>query len=684
MSTLGEAVHDGCVQTGFDIELEEVERILADAGVSTSATTGVPVRLRVRKLHVTGTKVLEVDDADLEVGAKPAVAVPFDLGWTPADGVNGVGSERNFRGKSSVLRFLEWALTGRCPLQPDVRAWLDHVEVEFGIDAVSVIVSFAVAAGAPSGTVVQLTTTGVTQRRIPLGAFDGDVEFESLMGALMLERLRLEPIAMWTKDQEISHAWPTYASALAVYADVLDPVVGNQGVLGTRMLQMFIGTRWAPARAQAQTALNAVKYARDQAASKAKIANELAQTPLAAAESRVAAARERFASFDTAEPDVDAVLAAAAKAADAARLAQEISLRLTAARSAAVQVNDQVRVERARRNTAVEDALARRFFNAMTPTVCPRCSSAVTEQRRQAEGHDHTCSVCSAHLDLDAFAGNVVVASDIADHAREELLAATAHVEKGVDDEEPDTDILDALLRAASEANAAVAAIEAEFAEAEQVRRDAEATALAAQAGAERARERFQVELELARAEGALESMRQRARASSPERSDAARVAVLEAADRVTGTWLKRDQDPLLVNVSKEITRLVRSFGADNITSVSLKGNANMDVHKGGTKSGYSALTNGEKLRLKLATAIALIAHGHRAGVGRHPGLLFIDSPAAEEIPADDLQIILEAMRTAAEETSMQIVVATTHSSLLTALLPPGNALVAMGDDFVW
>jgi hypothetical protein len=547
-----------------------------------------------------------------------------------------------------------------------------------------VIVSFAVAAGVPKGTVTQVATTGATQRRIDLGSFDGDIEFESFMGALMLERLRLEPIAMWTKDQEISHAWPAYASALAVHADVLDPVVGNQGVLGTRMLQMFVGTRWAPARAQAQTAVNAVKFARERAASKVKIASEMAQAPLAAAESRVSTARALVDSFDVAAPDLDAVLAATAKAADAARVANEISLRLHTARSVAEEVNDQVRAEQARRNTVVEDALARRFFNAMTPTVCPRCSSAVTEERRYAEGDEHACSLCSSHLDLDAFAGNVVVASDVPGHAREALVAATADIERVVDDEEPVTDVLEALLQAAGEANAAVAAIQAELADAERDRRDAQAAALATQAGTEQARERFRAELELARAEGALESMRQPVDVSLSERPDVLRVAVLEAADRVTGTWLKRDQDPLLIEVSQEIARLVRSFGADNITSVSLKGNANMDVHKGGTKSGYGALTNGEKLRLKLATAIALIAHGHRAGVGRHPGLLFIDSPAAEEIPADDLEIMLEAMRAAAEETSMQIVVATTHGPLLTAVLPSANALVATGDDFVW
>jgi hypothetical protein len=55
-------------------------------------------------------------------------------------------------------------------------------------------------------------------------------------------------------------------------------------------------------------------------------------------------------------------------------------------------------------------------------------------------------------------------------------------------------------------------------------------------------------------------------------------------------------------------------------------------------------------LRIKIAAAIALIEIGHTDGVGRHPGLLFIDSPAAEEIPEADLRTMLEAIATVAAE----------------------------------
>ncbi|WP_146173933.1 hypothetical protein [Saccharothrix carnea] len=574
---------------------------------------------------------------------------------------------------------------------------MEHVEVEFSVDEVTVHVAFDVDSGVPGGSVTQKASAGGTGRQVSLGTFGSDAGFESLMGALMLERLRLEPIAMWSNNQETSHAWPAYASALAVHADRLDPVVGNEGVLGTRMLQMFVGTSWAPARAQAATALSAVKFARERSRAKARAAAQAAEALIGAAEARVAAAQEVVASFDGAKPDVDAMLSLAAAATDRATEAQELSLRLFTARTSAAQVHDQLRAEQRRRNGAIEDALARRFFNAMTPTVCPRCSAAVTQDRRDAEGHHHECSLCSSPLDLDAFAVSVLVASDIPVGARGELVAATADAEaertgitadvSGQDVEEYDGDVVDALValqQAADDADAVVLGLEAEFAAAERNRLGAVAAAQVGRAQIERAHEQRKAELALARAEGALESLRQAVAPVEPQPVDDTRIEVLEAADRVTAAWLKSDQDPLLAEVSKEIAGLARRFGADNITAVSLKGNANMDVHKGGTKSGYGSLTNGEKLRLKLATAVALITQGHKAGVGRHPGLLFVDSPAAEEIPADDLETMINAMKEVAEETSMQIVVATRHSGLLASLLPDDNVLVATGDDFVW
>jgi hypothetical protein len=96
---------------------------------------------------VTGTRLYsETPGSELHVAMKTA---SIDLDWTPVDGVNGVGSEANLRGKSSVLHLTMWALTGRSHLQADVLSWVDHVAAEFHIDGVPLFVEFDVNDGVP-------------------------------------------------------------------------------------------------------------------------------------------------------------------------------------------------------------------------------------------------------------------------------------------------------------------------------------------------------------------------------------------------------------------------------------------------------------------------------------------------------------------------------------------------------
>jgi ABC-type hemin transport system ATPase subunit len=100
--------------------------------------------------------------------------------------------------------------------------------------------------------------------------------------------------------------------------------------------------------------------------------------------------------------------------------------------------------------------------------------------------------------------------------------------------------------------------------------------------------------------------------------------------------------------------------------------------------SNYGDLTAGEKLRLKLATTIALINAGFSHGVGRHPGLLFIDSPAAEEIPEANLETILTALQQVAADNDIQVFVATRYGNVVKKILSDDHVIVAEGEDPVW
>ncbi len=675
MSKLGDAVAQDLVRRGKPIEPTRIEKILLDADVSSTASRGVPARLRVRRVRVTGEKLYS-KTPDVETPDAEMKTAPINLDWEPGDGVNGVGSEANLRGKSSVLHFAMWALTGRSHLQADVLSWVDHVSAEFHVDGVPLFVEFDVRDGVPAGTVEQKVPSG----RAVLGSFSGHAEFESLMGSVMLDRLRLDAISVFSKGIETEHAWPSYAAALTVHADKLDPIVGNENTLKTRILQMFVGTSWAAVDAQVATALNAAEFERESLAEKRRVAASVTTTALEQAETRAREAKAALDAFDPAEPDVDAVFTLASVASTRAREAHELSMQLMTARTALSGAQAQLRTEQMRRQAAEEDAVARRLFNGMAPKVCPRCSAEVTAARYAAEVTDHECSMCRNELDLHEVAGEgePVPAADSAFPGE----AAPAAAE---DDEDEETvDPVDALQAAVAEAEADIDQLESAFRDADGSRLDAETAAQRSHSSLGSARARLQAELDLARAESALETLREATRPEPSSPVDDEEHLVLETASKLTKKWVKDDQEPLLESVSIAIARLARQFGSTNITAVTLKGNGNMDVEKGGAVTGYSGLTNGEKLRIKLAAAIALIEIGHSDGVGRHPGLLFVDSPAAEEIPEADLRTMLKAMAAVAEKTDLQVVVATTHGPMLSEVIAAENLLVATGTNFLW
>ena len=87
---------------------------------------------------------------------------PIDFDWSDlAAGVWAVTSERNLRGKSTVLEILLWALRGSPKgLQDDVRRWLSSVRVEFDVDDQRYIVQFAVEERIPRGSLERRRASG--------------------------------------------------------------------------------------------------------------------------------------------------------------------------------------------------------------------------------------------------------------------------------------------------------------------------------------------------------------------------------------------------------------------------------------------------------------------------------------------------------------------------------------------
>lgn len=691
MSVLGVEVHKKLLKARDSLELGAVEQILADAGIAGQAYAGVPARLNVTRVSFSGTKSLVTTDAGTvppteEEADHPRVEEPFNFDWRPVAGVNGVGSKRNLRGKSSVLKVISWALIGRSPLRADVQQWIGAVNVEFTIDGAAFAVVFNAVDGMPSGDLWQRFPTD-SGEGVKLGSFVDADAFEALMNSFMLERLRLEDLSVWAKDQLQTHAWPAYASALNFSADQLDPLIGNVSSLSTRLLQMFAGTSWAPTVGQVNAAVSRYEYESKQAAEDARSSTEFARTQRVIAESRVQQAQADLNALPAVATDMAGVFALLDSANNTSRATHELQMQLMTAQGVAADARARVRAEAARRHAATEDALARRFFNSMEPTQCPRCASRVTAEHRQAERDDHECSLCHSGLDLAALDDHVMIAAGVSDDERDNLRRAATQAASREEDDDNDADIVDVMTALEQEVVAAekvVTAMETQVAIAAAAEQDVATSAAAAESALSTVQLRQQAEIDLARAQGALESLAAIPTQIPGDEEDSLVREVLKAAKSVVDKWLKSDQDPILDMISVEIAKLAIEFGIDNLEWVALKGNANMTVRTGGAEEGYGSISGGERIRLKIATAIALMRVGKREGVGRHPGLLFIDSPASEEIGEADLSQMLGALADVAAEADVQLFVATAHTSLLTDILPPANVCAAKGDGYVW
>ncbi|MEV4116534.1 hypothetical protein [Nonomuraea sp. NPDC049695] len=200
--------------------------------------------------------------------------------------------------------------------------------------------------------------------------------------------------------------------------------------------------------------------------------------------------------------------------------------------------------------------------------------------------------------------------------------------------------------------------------------------------------DRRAAELDVARLEGALaersgrfSDMGDPVGIAPLERDD----AVLKAAEKAARSRRTRALKDVLQAVEQDIVSMGRQLGLDMLQAVELGTSATLKVTKGGQHQPYSSLTEGEQLRLKIVTTTALLRHGIRTGVGRHPGLLIIDSPGAEEVNSDDLQLMLQGLvqltRIAPE---LQVIIATARGQEVASVISADQLLLAPTGQRLW
>jgi hypothetical protein len=172
--------------------------------------------------------------------------------------------------------------------------------------------------------------------------------------------------------------------------------------------------------------------------------------------------------------------------------------------------------------------------------------------------------------------------------------------------------------------------------------------------------------LAVAAARGALEALQ----VDEAVAEESLPLKVLRGVEAELDRDLRDASASIYADLSEQVTALATRFGITEIDRVVVKGNATMDIYKGGADSSpFGQQTPGERLRLRYALLVALLRVAREHKMAGHPGLLLLDSLKAEEVQDEDARQLLQGLvEIAGEMPALQVIATTADDQLASAV----------------
>lgn len=629
--------------------VESVTKILERYGIEAQPTLPRARKVSIRSIVLEGVKVESDEDG------------PFRFEWTDlTPGIWAVMSDKNFRGKSSILNVLRAAIQGVFPgpIKPDVWAWLERVEVCFAIDTTLYRVLIEKPAGEAGSESASACLSRMAAEWVDLyvGPLGDGLAFQT--SALFMEELGFSKFHAFNKQNEAahSHGWPAISSALfigdpgkAIFGDLL------VDALPLRLLQLFMGLPWVTTYTAAQTAVKQVEAGSKRRTIESNSAVAKLNTRIADLEAQAKDIRQRLAQ----RPD-RSVLRRQLTDQDAQLV--QLQSEVIKNRNRQASLNERIRsasgvlIDSRRALQQIEDEQAAGYlFRRLRPVCCPACEAGIDPHRYQ-DGHSDTCPLCGneEHPDGDEPFDRVA-----------ELKADVADAEAGLAQLNQQATEYKTLVQTSERSISAImSAIGATQEQLSSYGDDEQEKILTALSG------RIDELKELA-------ATHQEDAATGDEQN----LPVLRAIEAITKQTFDELQRDILSDISTALTRLAKDFGVENVASMELDTAGRLHVRQGGSETYFGSLAPGEKLRVRVAAALAVVEVAKARGFGRHPGLLVLDSPAAQEMTVEDFAALLASVQaTVAKTEDIQIIVGAIARPELTAIVPKTHALHAKGN----
>jgi len=650
-----------------------IKAIAEDAGVAEREVAMAMLKFGVKaQTTPPRAKSLRFDSIEIKgIRAESERDGPFELSWDGlGTGIWAVMSERNLRGKSSLLNLLQASIRGEFPgkVKKDVWKWLESVVVTYSIDNVLHRTEIHKAAGEEDAARGQATLSRYAGDGAwtTLYAGDGGEGLKSQTETLMMKELDFPIIYAHNKTTGgHPHGWPLIASTLFLSSMTEGKALfGDLHIDGIplRLLQLFIGLPWVSTYSAALTAQKQMEQSQvtrpNQSGMSAILTERLlgVEAELEAAK-KIGTARNGRAAKRLELAQLDNQAAIDRKDAIDAKNALETIT------STVVSVSTSYDEARRRLKQLEDEQSAGYSFRKLSPSCCPACEAAFDTAKAVAVPVPvGTCGLCKNDLPLEA--DNLD--SDRIEQARQlvEELSTSLQIAKAT--------------FKASEKAAGAAASRWKDGQEQIAMVQASIDSLPADA------ELIVIQLE-AQAKQLREMVSALAAPLDEGDDDAKELKILGAAVEVSKTLMTTMQTDLLTEISGSVMALAKKFGVSNVTSMQLDNGGKLKVHQGGADIYFTHLTMGERLRIKIAISLAAVEVAKKRGYGRHPGLLVIDSPASEEVVNKDFEQMLDSVSTAAKDIGdVQIIIGTIARPAVDAVVHREHRLHAKGDDYLF
>jgi hypothetical protein len=381
------------------VDTNRVESVLTTRHIVPTPVLPAPRRMKLLSIAFGGTKQGVEDDG------------LYTFEWTDLnEGLWGMMTDRNLRGKSSIIEVVRWLMRGRPSpnLQDDVRTWIHNACLRFDLDGLEYEVRLDCQNGA-SGTLSRRSSA--TANPTVLASFNSDKQFEMVMSDFFLRAFSMEGLATWREsDSEektghaVVHGWPALSGAMFIGTNY-DVVLGDlPATTGTqaRLMQMYLGVPWVSTLATAAAALKLVESGNELEVRRRNLGASAKQTRVKEIEATLTEKQQAL----SAQPSDEAIQAElsvlSGRYSETKRREKAMQERLDRETLAEQQASAAYLQDRRELQAHLDSTAAGSIFRLLDPSCCPRCDHEIDQARKKIE------ATCSGLIIKDTSLGGII------------------------------------------------------------------------------------------------------------------------------------------------------------------------------------------------------------------------------------------------------------------------------------